>query len=583
MLAARFPKRHALLCVLIFTVCALASLPFAEIGGNDDFSYIRSAKTLADTGHIAYFGWSSAMLGWQLYLGALFIKIFGSPFTATRLSVLLVGAITTCLLQRVFVHLGLSNLNASFATLTIVLSPLFLPLSVSFMSDIPGLLAIVACLYLCLLAIETASPERATLLLCLAAVVSAILGTARQTGWLGVIVIVPSALWIVRPPRRLTIAVLAVWITSIVFIFAAMRWFSHQMYATVEEVSHFGNNPLNTVIACFRIPFDVSLFLLPVLIAFLFPFFHRNRRLIIASVILFSLFAAYLFVRIHSYSVSLLLAPASSGPGDYVTSRGMLELPSVGERPTVLDDPFRALLTIISTFAGFAFLAVLFSSLRQNPRRSESAPGILPWKQLLILLAPFTAAYCVLLSGRILAGGMFDRYLLPLFLFVTVVALRFYQERITPKLPPIAFVALILSAAYAIAGTHDLFSTDRARLAAIEQLRNAGLPRTAFYGGFDYDGWTQIDNQGYIEVDDIRTPTGIHHVPRRNHLFHPCGYYAARLFPTIHPLYAISYDNQTCDPQDRFSPVTYRMWLPPFSGAIYTRAVDPDRLVIPGE
>ena len=84
MLIARASRHSAILCALLLAICTLASYPFAEMGGNDDFAYVRSAKALADTGHLVYFGWSSAMLGWQLALGALFIKLFGSYFTATR-------------------------------------------------------------------------------------------------------------------------------------------------------------------------------------------------------------------------------------------------------------------------------------------------------------------------------------------------------------------------------------------------------------------------------------------------------------------------------------------------------------------
>ena len=94
MLIARASRRPAILCALLLAVCTLASYPFAEMGGNDDFAYVRSAKALADTGHMVYFGWSSAMLGWQLALGALFIKLFGASFTVTRASILLVAAAT---------------------------------------------------------------------------------------------------------------------------------------------------------------------------------------------------------------------------------------------------------------------------------------------------------------------------------------------------------------------------------------------------------------------------------------------------------------------------------------------------------
>src|ERR1700736_6522944 len=109
-------KRPAILCALLLALCTLATYPFVEMGQCDDFAYVRSAKTLAETGHITYYGWASAMLGWQLALGALFIKLFGFSFTAPYVSVLLVGLATAFFLQRAFVLLGLNESNAAFAT-----------------------------------------------------------------------------------------------------------------------------------------------------------------------------------------------------------------------------------------------------------------------------------------------------------------------------------------------------------------------------------------------------------------------------------------------------------------------------------
>jgi hypothetical protein len=282
MFIARASQRPAILCALLLAICTLASYPFAEMGGNDDFSYVRSAKALADTGHVVYFGWSSAMLGWQLALGALFIKLFGAAsFTATRASILLVALATAILLQRTFVRLGLRETNASFATLTLVLSPLFIPLSFSFMSDIPGLFAIVLSLYLCLRAIESPLPSHTAAWLLAAAISSAILGTARQTGWLGLFVIVPSAFWLVRRRRLPVVLLSSVWAFCTGFTFACLHWFSRQMYTTVEGTSgmRFDRNHLFDVgLAALRVPLEIAFFLAPILIAFAIAFLKKRTR-----------------------------------------------------------------------------------------------------------------------------------------------------------------------------------------------------------------------------------------------------------------------------------------------------------------
>ena len=120
-------RRPALLCAFVLLVCAFATFPFAEVGLTDDWSYVQSARVLAQTGHIVYNGWATAMLGWQLYLGALFVKLFGTSFTAVRASTLLVALITAFLMQRTFVRAGINSRNATIGTLALVLSPLFLP------------------------------------------------------------------------------------------------------------------------------------------------------------------------------------------------------------------------------------------------------------------------------------------------------------------------------------------------------------------------------------------------------------------------------------------------------------------------
>lgn len=574
-------QRSATLCALLLAICTLASYPFAELGGNDDFAYVRSAKALADTGHLVYFGWSSAMLGWQLALGALFIKLFGAPFTAARASILLVALATAILLQRTFVRLGLRETNASFATLTLVLSPLFIPLSFSFMSDIPGLFAIVLSLYCCLRAIESQLPSRTTAWLLAAAISSAILGTARQTGWLGLFVIVPSAFYLVRHRRLPKALMMCAWFLCVDFTFACLYWFSKQMYTTAESTSAMKLEPnhlFDVGLAALRVPLEIAFFLSPILIAFAVAFLKQRTRAVYLSLAGVILFCAYVCLRPHSYWVGELLAPAATGVGDYVTPLGILELPDVGNRPLMLNFAVRTVITVVSYFAAFAFIALLITR-RRHPAQARKTESSQPsWQQLLVLLGPFTLAYCAFLGIRILAGVMFDRYLLPLFMVLAVMALRFYQEKVGPRLPLTSFVVLFLFAAFGVAGTHDLFAVDRARLAAIEQLRTAGVPRTAFYGGFAYDGWTQIDSQGYIDTGGIHTPDGIRQLPAGRLKFTPCGYLFAKYYPAIRAQYVLSYDNSTCSPpKGSFAPVPYHLWLPPFSGAIYTRSLNPER------
>jgi len=94
--------------------------------------------------------------------GAFFVKLFGFSFTAVRLSTLIVAMATGYLLQRTLVRAGVREGNATLATLAFILSPLFVPLAFTFMTDVFGVFTIVLCLYMCLRAIQ-ASTHRSTI------------------------------------------------------------------------------------------------------------------------------------------------------------------------------------------------------------------------------------------------------------------------------------------------------------------------------------------------------------------------------------------------------------------------------------
>ena len=175
--SSRFP---AIACALTLPLCALAIRPVVEMGVMDDWSYIRTVQALAHTGHIVYNGWSASILGWQLYLGALFARLFGDSFTIIRLSTLLVAMMTAYLTQRTLVRAGICEWNATIGTLGLVLSPVFLSVTFSFMTDISGLFCIVLCLYACLRALQAETDRAALAWICFAAISNALGGTVRQ-------------------------------------------------------------------------------------------------------------------------------------------------------------------------------------------------------------------------------------------------------------------------------------------------------------------------------------------------------------------------------------------------------------------
>ncbi len=146
------------------------------------------------------------------------------------------GGVSTALLQRIFVRAGVGERNASLATLALVLSPIYMQLSVTFMTDVNGVLALLLCLYGCLRALQAASDNAAIAWLSFAVATNAIVGSARQLGWLGVLVMLPCTLWLLRRNRRVLVAGGVFTVAGYAFIAWCMHWSKHQPYFLGEPI-----------------------------------------------------------------------------------------------------------------------------------------------------------------------------------------------------------------------------------------------------------------------------------------------------------------------------------------------------------
>jgi hypothetical protein len=560
-------RRGAFTCSFLLLLCAVLACPFAEIGMIDDWSYVQSARVLAQTGHIVYNGWATAMLGWQLYLGALFAKLYGPSFTAIRASTLFVGLLTAFIAQRSMVRAGLNNRNATGGTLLLVLSPMYLPLSVSFMSDIGGLFCIVFCFCACVRALQGCTDLSRLAWLAAAALSSAIGGTVRQIAWLGVLVMFPCAVWLVRKtPRAVPLGVF-LYVLSAVTVFICMRWFAHQPYAVPEPLIQGNFNRALWAHFCERLYkgfFTLVLFLSPLLIGFARGISFKRRL-------------TTLFICLPSLAFGLtmaMLAKRHKGAQweapylqNYFTEHGLIDYMHLhGERPIILGTGIRILLSTFVVFSLLVFVAFLFTGKARAASRTE--PVTIGKNSLLLLLVPFFVAYCALLSPRCYWWGLLDRYFLPL-IFVAIVLLgRYFQTQIRPDLPLETFLAVASMGLFSIIATYDAFSMYRAREAAVRELEVSGVPATEIDAGFEHDGMTQIEVAGHTNDPRIRIPTGTH-VDQLPHFPENCRPQFPDITPIINPKFALSFDPNACGGPSGFPPVPYHEWLGPHTVNIY--------------
>jgi hypothetical protein len=561
----------ALFCALAVLFCELVSRPYAEMGVSDDGPYILMARHLAETGHIAYNGWATATLGWQLYLGAAFIKLFGCSFTSVRMSTLLVAVATAFVLQRTLVRAGIHERNAMLGTLAFVLSPLYLMLSVTYMSDIFGLFAVVICLYGCLRALQ-ASTDRATLgWLCFAVATNAVFGTARQIAWLGILVMVPSALYVLsrrgawRNAKEVLPAGGAV-AAGALFIFACMQWFARQPYSIPEHLVGPGEDGLYALSGFFHASLDAPFLLLPVVVLFL-PALAENLRRSLLVCAVASVASALILTILHlTHSQARpVLEPTL---GDWVTKYGGFGATVLwGPPPVFLGLGARVVVTIASLGGLLGLAASLVSRRPALPEAGDPHP--LPWRDLGMLLVPLAVAYSLLLIPR--AGskwGVFDRYLLELLVVALPCVVRYYQERIRWRLPVASVLVVCVTAIYGVVVVRNMYSFYRARVALAAEMRASGTPDTSVNNGWEYDLPVEIRHSGHVNDPRIVLPAHAY-VPAPPLSDGSCGMYWRDETPDIRPLYGVSFDPKACYGEAPFAPVHYSRWPYRNPGTLY--------------
>jgi hypothetical protein len=563
-LVRRF-RLPAVFCAFAVLVCELMSRPFAEMGICDDWSYIHTAEKLASTGHFIYSGWAPALQFWQAYIALVLIKLFGFSMTTVRMSTLLVALALAFVLQRTMARANISERNATIGTLALVLSPLYLMLSVTFMTDIHGLFATVLCLYGCIRALQS-STSRATIgWLCFAIATNAICGTSRQIAWLGILVMVPSTLWLLRAQRRVFLAGAAANLAGAVFILLCLHWLKQQPYSVPEHL-FVRSYPLAKTFGEFIYAFmDVPLLLLPIAALFL-PELRKLRPRILA--ILSALLLCYLFLALYPSHIrsAFPLEPMPGGLGEWVNIHAIFEyLILKGTPPIFLNRGTQILLTIAS-FGGAAglFASLLRSRTRPPALRSTS----ISWNQLGVLLVPFTLAYLILLVSRAATAGIHDRYLLGILVFPLITLVRYYEEQIQPRLPLASVLMVAIMAIYSIVVTHNMFALYRARVAIAAQLRASGIPDTSVDNGWEYN--SEIELQHAAAINDFRMAIPAKaYVPTPPLPANTCPMNEFDETPHVHPLYGISFDPKECYGPAPFAPVHYSRWLASKPGTLY--------------
>ena len=545
-------------CMSLFVLLLLMVHPVAEMGMYDDWSYVHSAALLAQTGHIHYNGWAAPMLGWHLYPAALLFRMFGVSFTIARMTTMVEAAVVVLLIHRIAARCGLHRGNAFVLTMLLCSSPLFLPLATIYMSDMAGCLAILVCLYSCLRGLQARTSRAAAGWLAAAALLNAVGGTARQIAWLGVLVMVPCAVWILRRDRHVVLYGLLATAIGDGFVAYCLHWFKQQPYAKPESI--FGHRSASEALPslsvnALEIALLMGLLLLPLLIAFLAPAWRSKVGKVAMSGSLGGAVLLLLYLH-HGHSLRYWLLPNMREYGNFLAPEGLFtQWPVFGARPALLGYGVRLGLTLLVVAALSA--AVVVS--RRGATEEVSEAGLAE-RRIRGLIVCFLVAYFALLIPRASFQYLFDRYALPPMILIALLAALLYQRSIRAQLPPYATGLVVVFGLYGATVTHDLFAMYRGAHQAVLQAGAKGIPATAIDGGWEASALKQLQTDGFVRPVPVIPPgkEGLNLDPDPR----PCEMYSWFLYPVMHIRYALAFEPSECGGDTGLAPTTFHTWLP---------------------
>ena len=573
----RLFSRDGLLCSALLGLSILATWPVAEIGINDDWSYIRTTQVFVQTHHFVYNGWSASLLGWQVIWGSLFASIFGPNYTAIRLSIVPIALAVALLYHAILRRFGLNRAHAIFGTAALTLSPLFVGVADTFLTDIPGLFVILLCLYLCQRALAAEQDSHAAMWLVFAGLSNILLGTARQVSWLGVLVMVPSCAWILRRRRFVVPAAISTWLLGVASIHFVTAWFLRHPYSMRADLflGKMDAHALGRIfVEIWRSSMSTLLFLLPALALFAAAVWPPRKSRLIRLICVFS-FVSILGLLLIKSRADMIIFPWLAGTGNVITPHGMMQdAPLFGSARQASKGWLILLASIfLLCFVGWLEAVRAFPRPQSQPVEGQNRRAVS------ILLLPTLFAYCLLLLPFAASLNVFDRYLLVIMAVLLIYLLRSHQDRVGAGIPAAAIVALVIFALLGIAGTHDLFALDRAEVRAADELQRAGIPRTQIRGGFSFDSMTQVQTTGYLNNPHLVNPPDAYHPqPTTVPIFRDgvyCGYTYLPFVPALNIHYMISADPTPCLAATNFSTQPYVTWLPPARREVFVGSVLP--------
>jgi hypothetical protein len=537
-------------CTVLAVIAAfLAVNPVLDMGINDDWAYARMSQLLVETGRLHFDGWTSPMVGVHAVWGALFIEAFGFSFTILRFSTVVTAAGCALVCHAICRGLGLKPAMSAFTAMALMLSPLAIAMTPTFMTDITGLFLFLLVLY-CVLRCARASTKRASIGWLLATVCAGVLGgSVRQVLFLTAFSMIVSVMVVRWRSRVVVMAGIGALMCLGASAAALLSW----QYAQPGAVHNLVSWP---VLSWAQISQGAKIveFVAVTVVALAMPILASALTIPAAwkkGGIIALLIAGLVLAAVVLQPPFVLIPPAL---GNVVTEWGGLPPGGdiLGDKPVVLPAGARILFAAIMYVAAALVAGVGLHALRDRLR-------VFDWRKLnlaggqgltlVMIVLPATGLYCaaILIRGLSLPGAwFFDRNLLPVMGAVLPALALLHHSLISPRVTGMGWAFLAFFAGLGIAMTHDEIAVHRATLTATDRLTSAGPSRTCVSAGYEYDGWTQLLSQGSIILRPVQSR-----------------FWFSFGTPAVKDCYYVVLSPQSGLMPSEFEPVRYSTWLSP--------------------
>lgn len=536
---------------LLWLLAVIVARPIGEFPLNDDWSWSKTAKTLAETGSYQPTSWTEMTLVTNALWGALFCLPRGFSFTALRCSTLVLSLVGAFVMYALIRQLQRPRLLAVICALTLVFNPLYFALSNTFMADVPfTTLALLSALFF----VRYLQRESATALV-IASAFALAATLSRQMG-----LCLPLAfgvtLWLKHgfQKRSMIRAVLPA-LVCIISLAAFQYWLkatgkpppntmrTDRLWAVLHNPIRI---PLNVAYFGWSMLMYLGWFLLPVTLPAVWsrrtaqtskpPCFPARIAVfvfIVASV------GRFVFVPSLMPVHNNVIIPQGIGP---VMLRDIfdLHLPHLASLPIA----FWLFVTVLS-LTGAAILVfettrIIIDRFPKSRFDRISADG---------LTGAFFLLCAIVYLIPFLLSGFFDRYLIPVTAFLAAfLAVSLAGREFKIAWAPLLATLLLIAGTgiFGVVGTRDYLQWNRTRWQALEALvAKEEVKPNNVDGGFEFNGWYLFDRLGQTNN------------------------------ATINGIYVVA-----CGEIPGYSTLTnyaYQHWMPPHEGKIFVLKRNPGK------